>query len=218
MESLKLRVLGHLAGAWQHRWYGLAAAFVVCFGAWFAIAMIPNTFESEAKVYIDTDTLLRPLLKGIAISTDADQQVNVMLRTLLSSTNVERVVRATDPSAATAPSDIVLQDKIALVQSHVTLRDLGAANLYSISFRDNNPRRAQQVTQSLLSVLIDSSNLGSQGKVAIWIRRATSSTAKLMIMSKKLALADKRRAEFKAASTSIIFRPGLMEQLMRAVA
>jgi polysaccharide chain length determinant protein (PEP-CTERM system associated) len=195
MQSWKLRLFSHLMGAWQFRWFGLAAAFLVCGLGWFAVAVIPNTFQSEAKVYIDTDTLLRPLLRGLAVTTDADQEVNVMLRTLLSTTNVERVVRATDVSAATAPSN-VMQDKIESIQKRVQLRDLGTANLYSISFQDANPRYAQAVTQSLLSVLIDS-NLGSQ--------RSDTASAQSFLDSQiedyeqKLSQADKRRADFKAA-------------------
>jgi polysaccharide chain length determinant protein (PEP-CTERM system associated) len=195
MQSLKLRLFSHLMGAWRFRWFGLATAFIICIGGWFAVALIPNIFESEAKVYIDTDTLLRPLLKGLAVTTDADQQVNVMLRTLLSSTNVERVVRATDPSAATATPN-VLRDKIESIQQRVALRDLGTANLYAIAFRDSNPRYAQSVTQSLLSVLIDS-NLGSQ--------RQDSDSARTFLDSQiddyeqKLTAADQRRADFKAS-------------------
>jgi polysaccharide chain length determinant protein (PEP-CTERM system associated) len=198
MQNWKLRFLGQLTGAWQNRWYGLAVAFLVCACGWFAVAMIPNTFESEAKVYIDTDTLLRPLLKGLAVTTDADQEVNVMLRTLLSDTNVERVVRATDPDAANL-SPTALRDKIASIQRRVVLRDLGTANLYNISFRDSDPRYAQTVTQSLLSVLIDS-NLGSQ-------RHDTESAqsfldGQIADYERKLAEADKRRADFKASHIS----------------
>lgn len=195
MQSWKLRLLTYLQGAWQQRWFGLAAAFLVCGLGWFAVALIPNTFESEAKVYIDTDTLLRPLLKGLAVTTDAEQEVNVMLRTLLSTTNVEKVVRATDPSVSSASSS-VLHDKIASIQRRVSLRDLGTQNLYSISFRDPNPRYAQTVTQALLSVLIDS-NLGTQ--------RHDSESAQTFLdnqiadYQRKLQEADKRRADFKAA-------------------
>ena len=195
MQTLKLRLMSHLTGAWHFRWIGLAAAFIICGLGWFAVALMPNTFESEAKVYIDTDTLLRPLLRGLAVTTDADQEVNVMLRTLFSSTNVERVVRATDLTAANVPQS-VMRDKIESIQSRVVLRDLGTANLYSISFRDADPRAAQAVTQALLSVLVDS-NLGSQ-------RHDTESAqtfidSQLQDYQKKLQEADKRRADFKAA-------------------
>jgi polysaccharide chain length determinant protein (PEP-CTERM system associated) len=195
MQSWKLRLLSYFTGAWQSRWYGLSLAAVICFAGWFAVALIPNVFQSEAKVYIDTDTLLRPLLKGLAVTTDADQEVNVMLRTLLSATNVERVVRSIDPSAAKM-QPAALRDKIESIQRRVMLRDLGTANLYSISFRDGDPRYAQSVTQSLLSVLIDS-NLGS--------RRHDTESAQAFLDSqiadyqRKLNQADQRRADFKAA-------------------
>ena len=198
MHNWKLRLLSQLTGAWQYRWYGLVAAFLICGLGWFGVALMPNTFESEAKVYIDTDTLLRPLLRGLAVTTDAEQEVNVMLRTLLSDTNVERVVRATDPNVASLTS-LEMRDKIASIQRHVTLRDLGTANLYSISFRDPDPRYAQTVTQSLLSVLIDS-NLGSQ-------RHDTESAqsfldGQIADYERKLADADRKRTDFKAAHIS----------------
>jgi polysaccharide chain length determinant protein (PEP-CTERM system associated) len=198
MHNWKLRLLSQLTGAWRYRWYGLVATFVICAVGWFAVALIPNTFESEAKVYIDTDTLLRPLLQGLAVTTNADQQVNVMLRTLLSDTNVERVVRATDPNAPNLPL-IAMRDEIASIQHRVTLRDLGTANLYSISFRDADPRHAQTVTQSLLSVLIDS-NLGNQ-------RHDTESAqsfldAQIADYERKLSDADRKRSDFKAAHIS----------------
>ena len=154
MHALKLMLLGRLTGAWQFRWPALAAAFVVCIAGWVGVALIPNTFRSEAKVYIDTNTLLGPLLKGLAVTTDTDQEIAVMLRSLLANPNMERVVRATDPSAATM-SSARMQDAIDKLRQNIALRNLGAVNLYNITYDGPDPTYAQTVTQSLLSVLIE---------------------------------------------------------------
>lgn len=100
MQSWKVQLLSHLSSAWQYRWYGIATAWLICLAGWIGVGAMPDVYQSEAKVYIDTDTLMRPLLKGLAVSTDPDQQVSVMLRTLVTRPNIEQVVRLTDPNAA----------------------------------------------------------------------------------------------------------------------
>ncbi len=111
MQSWKVQLFSYLSSIWQYRWYGIAATWIICLAGWIGVGIIPDQYQSEAKVYIDTDTLLRPLLKGLAVSNDADQQVSVMLRTLITRPNIEQVIRLTDPRAA-AMSPAALQDKI----------------------------------------------------------------------------------------------------------
>ena len=57
---------------------------------------IPERYEASARVYVDTESLLRPLLAGLAIQPDLDQQVQLMSRTLISRPNVERLIRMAD--------------------------------------------------------------------------------------------------------------------------
>jgi polysaccharide chain length determinant protein (PEP-CTERM system associated) len=195
MQNWRVLLLSALSGAWQYRWYGLAVMWAVCVVGWLAVALIPNSFEAEAKVYIDSDTLLRPLLNGLAVSTDPEQEINVMLNTLLTTPNVEQVVLQTDPHAAQM-SQVQLHDKIASIQKSVRLRNLGVKNLYSISFSNGDPRYAQQVAQALLSVLVDS-NLGNQRRDADDVK--TFLDAQIADYENKLRAADKRRADFKTA-------------------
>ena len=195
MQNWRVLLLSMLSGAWRYRWYGLAVAWAVCVSGWLAVAFIPNSFEAVAKVYIDSDSLLRPLLKGLTVDTDPEQQINVMLSTLLTTPNVEQVVLQTDPHASEL-SRIQMYDKIASIQKKVKLRNLGVRNLYSISFTDDNPRYAQQVAQALLSVLVDS-NLGNQRRSADDVKSFLD--AQIADYEAKLKAADKRRADFKAA-------------------
>lgn len=195
MQNWKLRLLGYSAGAWQFRWQGLAAAFLFCLAGWLGVALIPNTFQSEAKVYINTDTLLRPLLKGLTVTTDTDQEIAVMLRSLLANPNLERVIRATDPTAGTM-SGARMQDAIDDLREKVSLKNLGAANLYSIAYRGPDPKYAQSVSQSLLSVLIDS-NLGNQRRDSDNVQSFLDN--QIADYEQKLTQADKLRAEFKSA-------------------
>ena len=195
MQRWRLELFTYLSAIWQYRWQGLAAAWAACVLGWAAVAMVPNTYESTAQVYIDTHTLLRPLLKGLAITNDPNQEIRVMLQTLLTDPTLERVFRATDPKASSMSSE-EMQDAIGHFRNNISLKNLPAKDLFSISYRDRDPAHAKAVTQTLVSVLIDSS-LGGQRRDADQV--GTFLDNQIANYEQKIEAADKRRAEFKTA-------------------
>ncbi len=196
MQSWKVQLFSFLSSTWQYRWYGVAAAWILCIAGWIGVGVIPDQYQSEAKVYIDTDTLLRPLLKGLAVSNDADQQVSVMLRTLITRPNIEQVVRLTDPRVASL-SARDLQDKITAIQQNVSLRSLGAKNLFGVSYTSRDPAYAQAVTQSLVSILVDF-NVGDQRRDVEGVQ--TFISERVAEYERLLRETEKRRAAFKSAN------------------
>lgn len=195
MRNWRLELFPYLSASWQYRWYGLVAAWVVCAVAWLSLAIIPNTYQSRAEVYIDTNTLLRPLLQGLAVTTDPNQEIQVMLQALLTDPTLETVVRATNPQAASMSSSQI-QDAVAQLRKKVSLTNLRAKDLYGIAYSDQDPAHAQSVAQTLVSVLIDSS-LGGQRRDAD--QAGAFLDNQIANYEKKLESADKRRAEFKTA-------------------
>jgi polysaccharide chain length determinant protein (PEP-CTERM system associated) len=135
-------------------------------------------------------------LKGLAVSNDADQQVSVMLRTLITRPNIEQVVRLTDPHAASL-SPTAMQDKISDVQKDVSLRSLGAKNLFGVSYTNRDPAYAQAVTQSLVSILVDS-NVGDQRRDVEGVQSFISE--RVAEYERLLRETEKRRAAFKSAN------------------
>lgn len=213
MQSWKLQLLSLLGGGWQFRWYGLAAAWLVCVVGWIAVVLIPDSFQSSAKVYIDTDTMMRPLLRGIVVSTDTQQQINVMLRTLLTAPNMERVVRATQPHASEY-SQSKMQDAVAKLTENVSLKTLGTKNLYQIGFTDRNPAYAQSVAQTLLSTMVDA-NIGDQRRESDDARSFLDS--QIASYERKLQDADKRKSDFRAAHLDVFFGASDMDDAKAAI-
>ena len=195
MRNWRLELLPYLSATWQYRWYGLAAAWVVCVLAWLTVAIIPNTYQSRAEVYIDTHTLLGPLLQGLAVTPDPNQEIQVMLQELLTDPTLESVVRATNPKAASMSSGQI-QDAVGGLRKKVSLTNLQAKDLYSIAYTDGDPAHAQSVAQTLVSVLIDSS-LGGQRRDAD--QAGAFLDNQIAKYQQKLEAADKRRADFKTA-------------------
>ena len=65
-------VLAHLRGMWHRRWIGLAAGLDCGIVAvTLVVYRIPEKFEASARVYVDTESLLKPLLAGLAIQPNS---------------------------------------------------------------------------------------------------------------------------------------------------
>ena len=80
MQELLAQLLLVLRGAWRYRWPALALSWVIGLTGWIIVAMIPDEFEARTRVYVDTESLLRPLLEGIAVDRDVHSQVEMMQR------------------------------------------------------------------------------------------------------------------------------------------
>jgi polysaccharide chain length determinant protein (PEP-CTERM system associated) len=200
MQPWKIQARSHLSGAWHYRWTGIAVAWVVCALGWGIFAIVPNQFEAIAKIYLDTDTMMEPLLRGLTVSTNPDQQVSIMLNTLLTRPNLEQVVRLTSPPGANLSSGDMAR-AVETLQSHTSLRPLGSKNLYELAFSDKDPNRALSVSQTLISIFVDS-NIGSKRKDFQGAQSFLDD--KVAEYETLVREAEQRRAAFKQANLDVL--------------
>jgi len=156
MNDLYRELLAYLRGMWHRRWIGLAAAWIAAIIGVAVVYRIPEKYEASARVYVDTESLLKPLLAGLAIQPNVDQQVALMSRTLISRPNVDKLVRMADLDLRVRTPqerDELIDNVIKTIQ----LSGNASANLYIISYRDPNPEQARKVVQSLLGIFVESS-------------------------------------------------------------
>ncbi len=130
MHEVVVLLLRYARGTWRFRWWMLGIAWAVSIVGWSVVAKLPDQFEASARVFVDTSSVLRPLLQGLAINTgDTQQQIFLMTRTLLSRPNLEKVMRMTDldlqATTDTEKEEIVdgLKKKITLI-GHVARKPL----------------------------------------------------------------------------------------------
>jgi uncharacterized protein involved in exopolysaccharide biosynthesis len=76
MDELLQQIISRLRGMWHRRWMGLAVAWIIGIVAVGIALRIPEKYEASARVYVDTQSLLRPLMAGLAIQPNLDQQVS----------------------------------------------------------------------------------------------------------------------------------------------
>jgi polysaccharide chain length determinant protein (PEP-CTERM system associated) len=160
MQPWKIRLRTYLTGTWHYRWVGMGVAWAICIIGWLGVALVPNQFQAVAMIYVDTDTMMAPLLKGLTVSTDPQQQVSVMLNTLLARPNLEQVVHLTNPRAANLTS-AEMAKQVESLQENISIKPLSTKNLFQLSYTDRDPDRGLNVSQTLLSIFVDS-NIGSK--------------------------------------------------------
>lgn len=150
MNSIIAQAMPTLQMVWRQKWYAVAAAWLVCSVGWIGVALIPTEYESSARIYLDADPLLTPLLRGLAADTDPTRHLDFLQRTLLSRPNLEQLVRLTDlDTAVTSPAARELLFKH--LATAITITPI-TPNLMTISFHDKDPATAKNVVQALLTI------------------------------------------------------------------
>lgn len=164
MEQLVAQVLAIVKGMWRFRWSSLAVAWLVAIVGVLIVFRVPDKYEASARIYVDTQSILKPLMAGLTVQPNVQQQVAMLSRTLISRPNMEKLVRMADldlKAESKADQDAVVTS----LMNSVSISSVGRDNLYALSYRDSEPAKAQRVVQSLVSIFVESS-LGASRKDA----------------------------------------------------
>jgi polysaccharide chain length determinant protein (PEP-CTERM system associated) len=145
-------------GCWRRRWSILLVAWVVAVAGWIAVAMMPNVYTSRAEVYVDTQSILGPLLKNLAVTPDVERQVDIMRQTLLSRPNMEALVRATDLDLA-VDGALAYEALLARLSGQISVRSRNRS-LFEISYSSRDPREAHKVVSAVIDIFVEK-NLGN---------------------------------------------------------
>lgn len=193
MEELLAQLSTIARSMWRFRWPSILVAWSVGIASAVAVFLIPDKYEASSRIFVDTESILKPLMSGLAVQPNVDQQVTMLSRTLISRPNVEKLVRMADLDLK-AQSKAQQESLIEGLMGSLAIQSVGRDNLYTLSYRDSDSGRAQRVIQSFVSIFIESS-LGAT--------RKDSDTAKVFITDQikayetKLLEAEARLKEFR---------------------
>ena len=149
-----------LRGCWRFRWQAVGAAWLLALVGWGTVVLIPDIYAASTRIYVDSQSALRPLLQGLAVNSDVTDEVRLMSRAILSRPNLEELARDTglDIGAAT-PSE--MDDLIARLQATITVQSRN--EILDISYQDADPAIALNVVSTLLESFIEGT-LGANRK------------------------------------------------------
>lgn len=156
MDLLIGQLLNIVRRMWKYRWVGLAVAWVAGVVGAVVVFVLPDRYEASARIYVDTQSILKPLMSGLAVQPNVEQQVTMLSRTLISRPNVEKLVRMADLDLKNQ-SKAQQEATIETVTANLSIQSVGRDNLYILGYRDSNPETAKRVVQALVSIFVESS-------------------------------------------------------------
>lgn len=163
MQELLAQVFSIIWGVWRHRWLTLAISWGVAITGWLWVWQLPESYVASARVYVDTNTLLKPLLQGLTIQPNTQDRIQLLSRTLLSRPNLEKLMRMTDLDLeVTTPREQALLISELKDAIQLTGGDHQQKSLYSITVQDRDRETAKRIAQALVTVFIESSLSGKR--------------------------------------------------------
>jgi polysaccharide chain length determinant protein (PEP-CTERM system associated) len=193
MDELIAEITTAARGMWRHRWMGLIVAWIATAIGSAIVMSVPDKYEASARIFVDTQSILKPLMTGLAVQPNVDQQVVMLSRTLISRPNVEKLIRMADLDLKISSKN----EQDALIDSLIKtleIKTVGRDNLYVLSYRDSSPEKAKKVVQSLVSIFIESS-MGDSRKDSKNARKFIDEQIKTYVV--KLEEAEARLKTFK---------------------
>jgi polysaccharide chain length determinant protein (PEP-CTERM system associated) len=198
MNELFDELRAGLWSVWHRRWTAIAFAWGVCLAGWVAVSLIPNTYQSKARVYVDVEDVLS---KQLGIAGDGKQEIMRVRQTLSSAKNLEKVVTSTrlgegitergalDAAIAELDKKVKVtseQDNLFEITAQIGHRDLSDAE---------NAVLARDVVQKLLDILREEYVIGSRTGINTAIGDLDRQLAE---RKAELEQAEQRRLSFEA--------------------
>ncbi len=197
-EAVRLG-LARAQDAWRYRWVGVGAALVVGVVVAGGLQFYRDRWEATARVHVNTQTVLKPLMRELAAQPDIDQQVRMLARTLITYPRIDKLVEPLGFVSASTPAGERERIAAKLVTS-IRLEGSPQGNLYTIAYKDNDPVRARKLVHSLVELFVESSTTS---------KRQDSLQAREFIGTQiaeyegKLAEAENRLKEFKVKNFGV---------------
>ena len=200
-------LFGYLHGLWRYRWSGLLIAWLVAIAGWCYVYSLPNQYNARAVVNIDTSSIMKPLLKGLAVETDQDEELAIMTRVLLSRDNLLTVIRETDMDlGADTPAEkerlvMGLAKSIYLSAPGKGRFGSSASQIFEIGYESTSPEMAYKVVSTLLNQLIENA-LNSDRTGTVMAQEFLDKEIKEY--EQRLSKAETRLADFKTKNAGFM--------------
>jgi polysaccharide chain length determinant protein (PEP-CTERM system associated) len=159
------QLFDQLVGVWRFRWPAVTVAIVAALVGWGIVFSMPDRYEAEAQVLVDSRTALKPALQGLTNDQDVGAQLSYVQQSLLVDAQLCRIVNAAgmlpgcaaDPGSAQQP---LAQIRKRIQMSVQSIEDRSGqpgspGATFDITYQDEDRTRAFNVVNVLLNTLIN---------------------------------------------------------------
>jgi len=156
MHELARQILSNLKAMWHYRWFGMVLAWLIAMFGWIYVYRMPDRYEVSARVWVDSQAVVKNLLAGLTVQPNVVQTVGVISRTLTSRPNMEKLIQMADMDIGFKTSEdrerlITRLTKELIIQS-------AGGDIYTVTYTDKDSQKAKQVVQSLLTLFEEASH------------------------------------------------------------
>jgi polysaccharide chain length determinant protein (PEP-CTERM system associated) len=200
VAHLRLMLIEQAYGMWRFRWIALIVAWAIAILGWLFILTLPNRYDATARVYVNSESMLRPLLEGLAVSTNSLSQVGMMTQALLSRPQLQAVASETG-LLAKAQTPEAEEALIQSIKTRVSITKAGGQDIYVIAFQDTNPQMARDVVQALLTNFMQNSLTADRSDS---VQAQKFIEGQIGIYRKRMEEAEERLADFKKKNVGLM--------------
>lgn len=216
MTSIYEEVRIALHGIWHRRWIALGVAWAVCLLGWLVVAMVPNSYESKARIFVQIDDVLAD---QIGIGGDRKRDIERVRQTLTSAVNLEKVIRATRLGDKVT-TDKQMQSAVESLGKQVTVVSQ-QDNLFEITGTAGgggrndaeNAKLAQDVVQKMIDIFREENLAGGRGEMTDTLAFMDQQLAD---RKKALEEAELKRTEFESKNAGFIPGAGSLTTRLEA--
>jgi polysaccharide chain length determinant protein (PEP-CTERM system associated) len=145
-----------LRSAARFRWPALGVALGLMLFGTVAVLCLPDRYESRAQIFVDSRSILRPLLQGLAVAPATQDQADMVRRALLARPSIDKVARSTG-IIARAETPAAREALITSLADQIMIKGESSLGLYTISYPDSDPKMALSVVDTLLKAFVQNS-------------------------------------------------------------
>ena len=193
MQELRNLIVSYLTALWHWRRTVLFVAWLISLIGWGIITLLPDRYTVTARLVVDTETILGPLMQDIAVTPNFDRQVTMIRDTLFAEPNIIELIERT---GIDREREVVTPiERAGLIEDLAEDIDLEveSKNLFVLSYTDNNPEMAYRVVSEMMDIFVQR-NLGhSERDVA---KASKFIDEQITNYDQKLRAAELRVAEF----------------------
>jgi polysaccharide chain length determinant protein (PEP-CTERM system associated) len=141
---------------WLRRWLAALAAWAVALLAMLVMMFVPDRYEASSRIFVDTQTVLKPLMAGLTYQPDMEQQVRMLAKVVVSRPNIEQLLARPEVGLGSL-SDADRDKYVQRLMQQIKIESAGGTNLYSIVYRDSDKARARRIVEATLDMFVQSS-------------------------------------------------------------
>lgn len=205
------KIFEEVRGTWRFRWIALAVAFGVALIGWTVVFALPDRYEADARVFVDTRTALKPALQGLTTDQNVESQINYVHQSLLEGPQLERIAREAGVLPPTLTDERARDKLLDRFSNRIVLTVLSAGTqgderstagtIYGFHYVDVSRARALRVVETLLNTFVEQT-LGG--------KRAGSENAQKFLgdqikdYEQRLSAAEDKLATFKKKNVGLM--------------